>query len=118
VASLPPWKLVCMATGAAIAPTVLSHPFDVLKTKVMEAGAAERGVTARSAVGDVLRERGPAGLFRGLTVRVATVAPLFGIALSTFDVLQRTLLPETVPGASAKERTVGSGDCGEGASRN
>lgn len=98
---LPAWKLAALGMAASIPPVVLTHPIEVLKTRVM---AARGGESVWAAARAVLAERGLAGFSRGLAHRCLAVAPLFGVALSSFEVLQRICLPQTVGAAEVTQQ--------------
>lgn len=92
------------ATSGSIA-AVATHPFDLVKTRLQastetgptrlpqgrsacSAGSTQKkGVTSQtlSAIRTILREEGWQGMFRGLSPRVAKVAPACGLMIGSYE---------------------------------
>lgn len=86
---------------------VLTHPFDVIKTRLQTQGSARevegrlsgslRGVGEGKTVGvwsamkQIVEREGGAGLWKGLSPRTAKVAPACGIMIASFEVVGRVL---------------------------
>jgi len=75
--------LVAGASSAMVA-SVVTTPFDVIKTKIQTCPKAEVCSTYRIAR-DILRVDGFGGFFVGLTPRIAKVVPACAIMLSTYE---------------------------------
>jgi solute carrier family 25 citrate transporter 1 len=79
---LPPWAVAGCSAAAAAAAAVVTHPFDVVKTRLQvlsaQPGGAALGALQLAAV--QWRREGPASFFHGLTARLLNIAP--GCALS------------------------------------
>lgn len=102
-AALHPLELVVLGMAAAVIPTTLTHPLEVLKTHAHNHAGTTACSSPLTAFRGVVSKNGVFGLFRGLAPRLAVVAPLFGVALCTFEVLQRALFPETVRREAQKQ---------------
>lgn len=79
---LPAWVIAgCSATAAAAA-AVVTHPFDVVKTRlqVLSAQPQHAGLTALQVAQQQLQREGASSFFHGLTARLLNIAP--GCALS------------------------------------
>ncbi|KAJ9476973.1 Mitochondrial carrier protein MTM1 [Pseudozyma hubeiensis] len=86
---------------------VLTHPFDVIKTRLQtqgsprEAGGRLSGSLRGQAAGyesnvwkamrQIVREEGSKGLWKGLSPRTAKVAPACGVMIASFEVVGRAL---------------------------
>lgn len=82
VQQLPAWAVAgCSATAAAAA-AVVTHPFDVVKTRlqVLSAQPQLAGLTALQVAQQQLQREGLRSFFHGLTARLLNIAP--GCALS------------------------------------
>ena len=79
---LPAWVIAgCSATSAAAA-AIVTHPFDVVKTRlqVLSAQPQHAGLTALQVATQQLQREGLGSFFHGLTPRLLNIAP--GCALS------------------------------------
>lgn len=79
---LPAWAVAgCSATAAAAA-AIITHPFDVVKTRlqVLTAQPQQAGLTALQVAQTQLQREGLDSFFHGLTARLLNIAP--GCALS------------------------------------
>ena len=65
---LPAWKLAALGMAASIPPVVLTHPIEVLKTRVMTGRAANGGLLAAATA--IVRAEGAAALYRGALPRL------------------------------------------------
>lgn len=86
---------------------VLTHPFDVIKTRLQTQGSPResggrlsgtlRGKAAGyegnvwKAMSQIVREEGSKGLWKGLSPRTAKVAPACGVMIASFEVVGRAL---------------------------
>merc|ERR1712146_301951 len=75
------------ATGSFFA-----TPADVVKTRLQLAGGKERYGNMGNCFKTVLREEGVGALFAGCVPRMCVVAPLFGIALLSFDLQKEYMI--------------------------
>lgn len=104
---------VAFVAGATsgTAAAVVTHPFDLLKTRQQATSSSFAASSAKgqqrlsatlrsstspsggtiSAMRDILAREGVAGLFTGLTPRIAKVAPACGIMIASFEVVGRAL---------------------------
>jgi len=81
-----------VGAGSGCIAAVATHPFDVVKTRLQaEAGRAAHGSSVISAVSSIMHRDGVRGLFRGLSPRLAKVAPSCGIMIGSFEVVTRLL---------------------------
>ncbi|KIZ03929.1 hypothetical protein MNEG_4029 [Monoraphidium neglectum] len=79
---LPAWATASCSAGAAAVAAVVTHPADVVKTRlqVMTATAEGRGLTAVLVARQMLAAEGPRSFWSGLGARLLNIAP--GCALS------------------------------------
>lgn len=100
---------VAFASGALAGSVaaVLTHPFDVVKTRLQTQGSAKGGQerlsgslrgTEGKTEGNVwqglrriVRKEGSKGLWKGLSPRTAKVAPACGVMIASFEVVGRAL---------------------------
>ncbi|KAJ2441271.1 hypothetical protein GGF42_007349, partial [Coemansia sp. RSA 2424] len=68
------------------------YPLDVIKSRVQNATAPPRGVgyIARAA-GDIMKEQGVKGFFRGYTPSVVRSIPAAGVTFATYELVMRAL---------------------------
>ena len=78
--------------AGSVSTSFLMTPLDVVKTRLQaEAGRAAHGSSVISAVSSIMHRDGVRGLFRGLSPRLAKVAPSCGIMIGSFEVVTRLL---------------------------
>ncbi len=81
------------ATSGTLA-AVVTHPFDLVKTR-LQAGSSSSSARKSSSTLTVIRQihqsEGFSGLFRGMSPRIAKVAPACGIMIASFEVVGRLL---------------------------
>jgi solute carrier family 25 citrate transporter 1 len=79
---LPAWAIASCSATAASAAAVVTHPFDVVKTRlqVLSAQRQHAGLTALQVAQEQLQREGLRSFFHGLTARLLNIAP--GCALS------------------------------------
>jgi len=79
---LPAWVIASCSATAAAAAAIVTHPFDVVKTRlqVLSAGPQQAGLTALQVAQQQLQREGAGSFFHGLTARLLNIAP--GCALS------------------------------------
>jgi solute carrier family 25 citrate transporter 1 len=90
---LPAWTVATCSAVAAAAAAVVTHPADVVKTRlqVLSATAEGRGLTARSLARDMLAVEGVAVFWQGLFARVLNIAPGCAISWMMFEVTKKQL---------------------------
>ncbi|KAL4399946.1 Carrier protein, mitochondrial [Malassezia pachydermatis] len=78
-------------SGCAAA--VATHPFDLIKTRLQadHGSAMSPAPSLTEAWRDIVRSDGLAGLFRGLSPRLAKAAPACGVMIGSFEVVSRLL---------------------------
>lgn len=81
----------CIAGGGAAG---LNTPADVVKTRMQVAGGLERYGTMGNCFTTILREEGFMALYAGAVPRMCVVAPLFGIALLSFEKIKDILMEQ------------------------
>eukprot|EP01027_Heterolobosea_sp_BB2_P007314 GEZU01010902.1.p1 GENE.GEZU01010902.1~~GEZU01010902.1.p1 ORF type:complete len:166 (+),score=44.99 GEZU01010902.1:318-815(+) len=89
-----PERLVT-ATIAGVFAASLTTPLDVVKTRLQAAQNRAAGGSHGSIVGTftkIVREEGPRALFKGVVPRASIIAPLFGITMTTYEILQTQYL--------------------------
>ena len=84
--------LSAAASGTVAA--VLTNPFDVVKTRqqaMPAAGAAADGapVTISGILRNTVQQEGVRGLYRGLGVRVAKIAPATALFMGTYEAVKQ-----------------------------
>lgn len=79
---LPAWAIAGCSASAAAAAAIVTHPFDVVKTRlqVLSAQPQQAGLTALQVARQQLQREGVGSFFNGLTARLLNIAP--GCALS------------------------------------
>ncbi|SJX60239.1 related to mitochondrial carrier family protein [Sporisorium reilianum f. sp. reilianum] len=86
---------------------VLTHPFDVVKTRLqtqgsrgevegrlsgsLRAGGTRGAASVWAAMRDIVEHEGGRGLWKGLSPRTAKVAPACGVMIASFEVVGRAL---------------------------
>jgi solute carrier family 25 aspartate/glutamate transporter 12/13 len=79
--------LFCAGALAGSSAAGVVTPCDVVKTRLQVAGSTYTGVG--DAFSRILKEEGPAALFKGVAPRMIVQAPLFGITLTAFDLQKK-----------------------------
>ncbi|KAI9216296.1 putative mitochondrial deoxynucleotide carrier protein [Blastocladiella britannica] len=87
-----PQKYIAGAAAGTFA-TVLSYPFDLLRTRFATQGSGDARVYASivSAVRTILAEEGVRGMYRGLGASIAQIIPYMAMTFGTYE-WQRSLL--------------------------
>ncbi|KAK2080925.1 hypothetical protein QBZ16_000779 [Prototheca wickerhamii] len=82
---------VAFATGAlaGAAGTVASYPFDLLRTTLAAQGTPRVYAGLADAAAGIVRERGPAGLFRGMGITILEILPYSALQFGLYDGLNR-----------------------------
>lgn len=82
---------VAFATGAlaGAAGTVASYPFDLLRTTLAAQGTPRVYSGLADAAACIVRERGPAGLFRGMGITILEILPYSALQFGLYDGLNR-----------------------------
>jgi solute carrier family 25 protein 39/40 len=82
-----------LAAGSFAA--LVTTPFDVVKTRrQVHDGASPPRAGTLAALLDIVRAEGPAGIFSGVSMRVARVGPACAIMISCYEVTKLVLLKE------------------------
>eukprot|EP01100_Stratorugosa_tubuloviscum_P000785 TRINITY_DN1179_c0_g2_i1.p1 TRINITY_DN1179_c0_g2~~TRINITY_DN1179_c0_g2_i1.p1 ORF type:complete len:288 (-),score=121.96 TRINITY_DN1179_c0_g2_i1:181-1044(-) len=87
--NLPLPRLFAAGISAGATAAYLATPADVIKTRIQakgEGAAKYNGI--RDCATRILKEEGVTAFFKGSIPRVLIVAPLFGITLSVYEILQ------------------------------
>lgn len=87
---LEPWETVLVGAVTGGLASVLTTPFDVIKTRMMTAPQGVE-VTMQMAAITILREEGPLALFRGALPRFFWVAPLGAINFAGYELLRKAM---------------------------
>jgi solute carrier family 25 citrate transporter 1 len=90
---LPAWVVAgCSATAAAAA-AVVTHPFDVVKTRlqVLTAQPQQAGLTALQVAQQQLQREGLGSFFHGLTARLLNIAPGCALSWALYEQLKHWL---------------------------
>jgi len=88
---LSPLELLAAGAMAGMPAAYLATPADVIKTRLQV--VARAGQQTYSGIGDafskIVREEGPAALFKGGVARVLRSSPQFGVTLLSYELIQR-----------------------------
>ena len=57
---------------------LVGHPFDLVKVK-MQTAVDSKNTTTLSVLKDIIREKGPLGLYQGISAPILAVAPIFAL---------------------------------------
>ncbi|ONK62438.1 uncharacterized protein A4U43_C07F3860 [Asparagus officinalis] len=87
---LEPWETVVVGAVTGGLASVLTTPFDVIKTRMMTAPQGMQ-ITMKMAAITILREEGPLALFRGALPRFFWVAPLGAMNFAGYELLRKTM---------------------------
>ncbi|CAA7406036.1 unnamed protein product [Spirodela intermedia] len=74
---------------AGCAATVGSYPFDLLRTILASQGEPKVYLNMRSALVDIVKNRGIRGLYAGLTPTLIEIIPYAGLQFGTYDTFKR-----------------------------
>lgn len=86
---LSPYLSYVSGALAGCAATVGSYPFDLLRTILASQGEPKVYPNMRSALLDILRNRGFRGLYAGLTPTLIEIVPYAGLQFGTYDTFKR-----------------------------
>jgi solute carrier family 25 protein 39/40 len=85
-----PVPVIAFASGAisGITSALLTHPFDVTKTRRQALLVSQNGVAISTFpfIKNLIRSEGAGALFSGLTPRLAKIAPACGIMIASYEV--------------------------------
>lgn len=100
-------SFVCGAAAGATG-TAATYPLDLLRTRFAAQGNDRVYASLRRAVGDIARDEGPRGFFRGLAPALAQIMPYMGLFFAAYEALRVPLgqRPQLLP--------FGSGDATAG----
>ena len=87
---LEPWETIVVGAVTGGLASVLTTPFDVIKTRMMTAPQGLQ-VTMQMAAFTILREEGPLALFRGAAPRFFWVAPLGAMNFAGYELLRKAM---------------------------
>lgn len=87
---LEPWETVVVGAVTGGFASVLTTPFDVIKTRMMTAPQGLE-VSMQMAAMTILREEGPLALFRGAVPRFFWVAPLGAMNFAGYELLRKAM---------------------------
>lgn len=78
---------------SGILAAIVTQPFDLIKTRLQaeDSQSKKRMSGIMNAMKQIVEKEGSAGLFRGLSPRVAKVAPACGIMIASFEFIGRWL---------------------------
>jgi hypothetical protein len=90
---LPGWAYAGASAGAAALAAVLTHPADVVKTRlqVLSATSGQGGLSSRQVLRDLLAKEGPGALTAGLAARVLNIAPGCAMSWALYETLKQWL---------------------------
>ena len=106
LAGMPAWAPVAAFVaggGAGLAATVVTYPFDVIRTQFAAQGLPKAHETMASFVKATLRVQGWKGLFAGLTPTALQIIPRMGLSFALY---------EKMDAAAAAATTAGSNEAG------
>lgn len=79
-------------SSSGILAAIVTQPFDLIKTRLQaEAAHKKSQSTTLQILKQIVEKEGTSGLFRGLSPRVAKVAPACGIMIASFEFVGRWL---------------------------
>eukprot|EP00879_Flechtneria_rotunda_P009839 GHRR01010291.1.p1 GENE.GHRR01010291.1~~GHRR01010291.1.p1 ORF type:complete len:308 (+),score=68.28 GHRR01010291.1:334-1257(+) len=93
VQQLQPWAVASCSATAAAAAAVVTHPFDVVKTRlqVLSAQQSQHGLTAVKVAEQQLYREGVSSFMHGLTARLLNIAPGCALSWAMYEYLKRVL---------------------------
>ena len=97
--------LVSLGSGAAAgaAATVASYPFDLLRTTLAAQGEPKVYRSMLDAARGIVREHGPAGLYRGLGVTLVEIVPYAALQFGLYDALSGAWRRRAAAAAAERE---------------
>lgn len=79
--------------GSGMAAAVVTHPFDLIKTRLQAVhGASAPSSSVAATLRHIVETDGWTGLFRGLSPRLAKTVPACGIMIGVFEAVSRSLV--------------------------
>ncbi|GAX77421.1 hypothetical protein CEUSTIGMA_g4866.t1 [Chlamydomonas eustigma] len=92
-AQLPPWALILCSAGAASLAGVMTHPVDVIKTRIQVMGPSLDGVptSAFLVTTTLIQKEGFKAFTRGLTARLVMLAPGTALVWAIYEPVKRSL---------------------------
>ncbi len=99
VSTLPAWAVAGCSGSAAAAAAAVTHPFDVVKTRIQVLSATPEGAQlgAVRVAASMLQAEGPGAFFQGLTARVLNIAPGGMISWALYESIKRWLATSSPP---------------------
>lgn len=90
---LPAWAVASCSATAAAAAAIVTHPFDVVKTRlqVLSAQPQMAGLTALQVARQQLQREGMVSFFHGLTARLLNIAPGCALSWALYEQMKRWL---------------------------
>eukprot|EP00208_Stichococcus_sp_RCC1054_P007262 CAMPEP_0206141942 /NCGR_PEP_ID=MMETSP1473-20131121/14842_1 /ASSEMBLY_ACC=CAM_ASM_001109 /TAXON_ID=1461547 /ORGANISM="Stichococcus sp, Strain RCC1054" /LENGTH=305 /DNA_ID=CAMNT_0053536713 /DNA_START=230 /DNA_END=1147 /DNA_ORIENTATION=+ len=94
VAALPTWAVAGCSAGASSLAVCLTHPIDVIKTRLQVLSTTEGGarVTASYIARTIAAEQGAMGFAAGLTPRLLTIVPGNALVWLSYEAIKKVLL--------------------------
>ncbi|GAA5885235.1 hypothetical protein JCM16303_005968 [Sporobolomyces ruberrimus] len=77
--------------GSGMIAATLTNPFDVVKTRLQAVTSASKPTRTLTIISDILKQEGWNGMMKGLTPRLAKIAPACGIIVGVFEFLPPVL---------------------------
>ncbi|KAJ9524066.1 hypothetical protein QJQ45_022575 [Haematococcus lacustris] len=89
--ALPAWLLATCSCAAAVFATLVTHPFDVVKTRLQVLGGTGTRASAWSVAQSALLREGPRAFGAGAVARVVTIAPGSAVSWAIFEPVKSAL---------------------------
>ncbi|KAL6755146.1 mitochondrial carrier family [Haematococcus lacustris] len=89
--TLPAWLLATCSCAAAVVATLITHPFDVVKTRLQVLGGTGTRASAWSVAQSALLREGPRAFGAGAVARVVTIAPGSAVSWAIFEPVKSAL---------------------------
>ncbi|PPD74299.1 hypothetical protein GOBAR_DD28773 [Gossypium barbadense] len=87
---LEPWEAVVVGAISGGLVSVISTPFDVIKTRMMTASGGQNVSMSAVAI-SILRHEGPLALFKGLIPRFFWIAPFGAMNFAGYELLRKAM---------------------------
>ena len=76
-----------VASSAGVCASIITHPYDVLKTRQQLKTSGDANLSLTS----IYREGGGRALYRGVELRMATVVPASAIMITVYEAAKRVM---------------------------
>lgn len=87
---LEPWETIFVGALSGGLTSVITTPFDVMKTRMMTAQQG-RTVSMTMVAFSILRHEGPLGLFKGAVPRFFWIAPLGAMNFAGYELAKKAM---------------------------